>query len=334
MSHRLAQWGLLPLSLLLIGSSHADLSQRDDVHAFVEEMSERHDFDRERLGSLFREVELRQDIISAISRPAEAKPWYKYRPIFLTESRIQQGVEFWSQHAGTLARAEAEYGVDPAVIVAIIGVETRYGQHQGSYRVMDSLSTLAFGYPPRAPFFRRQLEEFLLMAREERVDPLEFSGSYAGAMGQPQFIPSSFRAYAVDFDRDGRRDLWGNVEDVVGSVANYFARHRWQPGAPVAAPARVSGTEYRKLAEKGYRPNTPVAQLASYGVTAQAAFAPTAEAALVALETEQGEEHWVALHNFYVITRYNHSPLYAMAVYQLSQAIRERYTKEELADAG
>lgn len=325
MKRRLAQLLLLPLACVLSGTSQADLSQDPAVATFVSEMSSRHDFDANELSDLFRRVEVREDILRAISRPAESKPWYEYRPIFVTDSRIDQGVEFWRKHARTLARAETEYGVPAPIIVAILGVETRYGRHSGGYRVMDALATLGFAYPPRAGFFRGQLEEYLLMAREEAFDPMELTGSYAGAMGQPQFIPSSFRSYAVDFDGDGHRDLWHSVEDVVGSVANYFARHHWRPGAPIATPARVTGARAAELAERGYKPSVPVSELAEWGVEPERALPRDAEVALLALETPDGLEHWVALHNFYVITRYNHSALYAMAAFQLAEGIRARY---------
>nr|WP_245688271.1 lytic murein transglycosylase B [Thiohalomonas denitrificans] len=325
MNHRFAQIVLIPAALLLSGPSHADLAARDDVQGFISQMVSDYGFEDTQLKTLFRKVQLQDDIIRAISRPAESKPWHQYRPIFVTESRIRQGAEFWQEHAEVLAEAERRYGVSPSILVAILGVETRYGRHRGSYRVMDSLSTLAFDYPPRAKFFRGQLEQYLVMAREEKIDPLELTGSYAGAMGQPQFIPSSFRAYAVDFDGDGRRDLWENIEDVIGSVANYFAEHRWQPGQPVATRAKVNGNQHQSLLDKGYRPSTTVGELGKLGVEPQTSIDPELDAALIALEAEEGTEHWVALHNFYVITRYNHSPLYAMAVHQLAEGIRAAY---------
>lgn len=332
MGNRLAQLVLIPAAFLLSGSTHADLATREDVRHFIAEMKAEHGFEPARLEQLFSKVELRQDILRAISRPAESKPWHQYRPIFLTESRIREGVAFWREHAGLLARVEQEYGVPASVIVAILGVETRYGRHSGGYRVMDALSTLAFGYPPRSKFFRSQLQQYLLMAREEAFDPLQLTGSYAGAMGQPQFIPSSFRAYAIDFDGDGRRNLWDSVADVVGSIANYFAKHDWRAGEPIAARAVLNGEGYQPLVEKGYRPSVTVGELQDLGVEPQVPFEPHLEAALIALETENGPEHWVTLHNFYVITRYNHSALYAMAVYQLAEAIRTSYAEAVAAD--
>ncbi len=300
----------------------APFLEQDEVRTFIDEMVAEHGFERGELQRVLGAAEHQQKIIDAITRPAEAKPWRDYRPIFLTESRIRQGVAFWDENAELLARAEKEYGVPAEMIVAIIGVETRYGRHQGTYRVIDSLATLGFGYPKRGRFFRGQLKEFLIMAREERRDPLEFMGSYAGAMGKPQFIASSFRAYAVDFDGDGHRDLWSNNADVIGSVANYFHRHRWQPGKPIAARASLKGNRAEALLEKGYKPSTTVGALSGLGVSYQAELDGELDAALIRLEAARGDEYWVALHNFYVITRYNHSPLYAMAAYQLSEAIR------------
>jgi len=293
------------------------------VKAFIAQMVEKHRFTEKELQDLFKQVEHKQNIIDAISRPAESKPWYQYRPIFVTEKRIHDGVAFWQENAKQLAHAEETYGVPAQIIVAIVGVETFYGRNKGGYRVIDALSTLGFDYPPRADFFRDQLEQFLLMAREEKRDPLTFLGSYAGAMGMPQFIPSSFRNFAVDFDEDGQRDLWENPADIIGSVANYFSRHNWQPGGAVASRASIKGEAPQDLLDKGLEPSIPVATLKSKGITIQAAFPDDANAALIALESDLDEhEYWVTLNNFYVITRYNHSPVYAMAVYQLSEAIR------------
>lgn len=302
-------------------STSADILDRPGVNEFIDEMVQQQGFERAALEQLFRATAMRDDIIAAISRPAEGKPWHQYRPIFLTEARINGGVEFWNQNAAALAAAEKKYGVSAAIIVAIIGVETRYGQHRGGYRVMDALATLAFGYPPRAPFFRKQLAEYLLMTREERVDPLTLTGSYAGAMGQPQFMPSSFRSFAVDFDQDGRRDLWENRSDIIGSVANYFAQHQWRYGEPVVIRAEPAEVSFDSLVAQGLKPAITARDLVNSGVSVDAPLAPEQLTALVQLETESGPEYWVALNNFYVITRYNRSPLYAMAVWQLSEAI-------------
>jgi len=305
-----------------------DVAARTDVQQFIGEMVKKHDFDANTLTTLFNQVELRQKIVDAITRPAEGKPWHQYRPIFVTKTRINEGVTFWNENRETLERAEKEYGVPPEIIVAVIGVETRYGRHKGSYRVMDSLSTLAFEYPKRSNFFRSELEHYLLLTREENFDPLDIKGSYAGAMGKPQFISSSYRNYAVDFDGDGKRDLLNNTVDAIGSVANYFKRHKWQPGGPIVVPAVVGSNHIQVLVKKGYKPHSTIAELRKRGATAKRKLDLNAMGSLLELKTLAGREHWIALDNFYVITRYNHSPLYAMAVYQLGQAISEKRAAE------
>lgn len=314
------------LSAALAGPAQAADFTDAQLDGFIDQMVDKHHFDADALRQLFADAKLRQDIIDAISRPAEAKPWYDYRPIFVTRSRVQGGVQFWREHAAALAKAEKTYGVPAQIIVAILGVETRYGKHAGRYRVLDSLSTLAFAYPPRSRFFRSELEQYLLMTREEKVDPASLLGSYAGAMGQPQFISSSFRAYAVDFDGDGKRDLWDDTDDAIGSVGNYFKRHGWRRGEPVAQPARITGKAPQKLLDAGLKPKFSAAELARHGVELKGKAPEGLDGALFSLETRDGPEYWVGWNNFYVITRYNHSPLYAMAVYQLSEAIRQART--------
>jgi membrane-bound lytic murein transglycosylase B len=300
------------------------VAERADIRAFIDDMAQKHGFDRDALLTAFAQVQLRQKIIDAITRPAEAKPWYAYRPIFVTATRIEEGVAFWNENRALLKRAQEEYGVPPEIIVAILGVETRYGRQKGGYRVLDSLATLAFNYPDRGAFFRSELEHYLLLTREEGLDPLAITGSYAGAMGKAQFISSSYRNFAVDFDGDGKRDLWDNTADAIGSVANYFQRHRWQPGAIVTTPVQMNGDLAETLIGMGIKPHTPMAQLRIQGVTPEADVQPGELAALIELETQDGREYWLGLNNFYVITRYNRSPLYAMAVYQLGQAILAR----------
>ena len=297
-------------------------TQRPEVQAFIDEMVSKHGFDRDELNDVFAQVRMKQKIIDAITRPAESKPWYEYRPIFVTETRINEGVKFWNENEADLRRAEEVYGVPPEIVVAILGVETRYGRHKGGWRVLDSLSTLAFAYPKRSKFFRSELEQYLLLAREESLDPLTVKGSYAGAMGKAQFISSSYRNFAVDFDGDGKRDLWNNTADAIGSVANYFKRHNWQPGAPVGSYAMVGSNRIQRLLKAGIKPHTTVKEFRQQGVTALKPLPPEALAALIAFEKKVGRpDYWLGLNNFYTITRYNHSPLYAMAVYQLGQAI-------------
>ena len=305
-----------------------DYSQRDDVKQFIENMVSEHKFDRSYLQSLFAQAEKKQSIIDAISRPAEkTMEWHQYRNIFLKPRRIKQGAAFFRQHKETLLRAEKVYGVDPLIIVAILGVETRYGALRGSYRVIDSLSTLGFDYPPRGKFFRKQLEEYLLLVREQKFDATELQGSYAGAMGYGQFIPSSYRSFAVDFDDDGVVDIWNNPVDAIGSVANYFKVHHWQSGAAITARVRVSKDRDHSVIVKSLKPKFTVAELADKGYHSEEAFDGSEKATVMQLQAEKGQEFWLGLKNFYVITRYNHSHLYAMAVYQLSQEIDQKIGK-------
>lgn len=322
MKSRLLTTGLITACLF---TSAAQAFSRPELNDFIDEMVKEHDFNKKELTALFDKVELRPKIIEAITRPAEGKAWYEYRPIFVTPESIDGGVDFWNEHAETLARAEQTYGVPPEIITAIIGVETRYGGNTGSYRVLDALSTLAFDYPKRADFFRGELKEYLILTREEDIEPLSIKGSYAGAMGYPQFIPSSYRNFAIDFDKDGQRDLLNNMEDVIGSVANYFTEHGWQPGAAVAVPATVSGDKHTALLDQ-LKPEISLRNLKQRGVSVDTELPDDQLGALLQYETETGMEYWIGLQNFYAITRYNHSQLYAMAVYQLSQAIREQKT--------
>lgn len=296
------------------------------VQAFIDDMVVKHDFNRDELTRLFSQAERRDDILELMSKPAEKRlQWHEYRKIFLTDIRIEGGVEYWQQHANILEQAAATFGVDPQIIVAIIGVETRYGRITGKHRVLDALSTLAFDYPPRSKFFTGELEQFLILAREEDIDLLTAKGSYAGAMGYGQFIPSSYRNYAVDFDNSGARDLWNSPMDIIGSVANYFKQHGWEQGGIVATPATVTGNDYQTVLEQGYKPNTVLDAMRHDGITPVTPLPDDLIAALIQFDQEDGPEYWLGFNNFYVITRYNHSPLYAMAVYQLSEEIRAAY---------
>lgn len=312
---------LSPLNVL--ASNYTDQPQ---VQTFIDMMVDKHGFEQEELVVVFNEAQRREDILELMRKPAEKRlQWHEYRKIFLTPARIDGGVAFWKENTDTLRKAEAAFGVAPQIIVAIIGVETRYGSNTGRHRVLDALSTLAFDYPPRSEFFTGELEQYLILAHEEDIDVVTTTGSYAGAMGYGQFIPSSYRNYAVDFDEDGKRDLWSNKMDIIGSVANYFNRHGWKAGSPVAVRARVEGDQYSALLELGYKPNTVLDALRHDGVTPIEPMPDDLVAALLSLEQKDGPEYWLAFNNFYTITRYNHSPLYAMAVYQLSEEIREAY---------
>jgi len=297
--------------------------------AFVDRMVAEHGFDRAELTATLASAEINRDVLQAISRPAErVVPWYEYRKIFLTPTRIDAGVQFWRDNAALIEATARERKVEPELLLAIVGIESLFGQRMGRYRVLDSLSTLAFAYPPRARFFGSELEAFLLVSREEGAQVLDALGSYAGAMGAGQFIPSSFRAYAVDADADGRRDLWGDWADILASVANYFQSHGWQSGEPIAAPAMrradASGAEPKESLEL----NETVGSLTSLGYVFTTELPAESKALVFALEhDEDSPEYWVGFHNFYVITRYNRSVKYALAAYQLSMAIREGYER-------
>lgn len=328
---------IVTLCLLLLTVSplvHANkLSPRSfenmqPINQFIREMVQKHDFKQTELEELFQKVKLHPSILEAIARPAEGKPWYDYRPIFVTKSRIKGGLKFWDQHKDALEQASNVYGVPKEIIASIIGVETRYGRHTGRYPIIDSLSTLAFAYPPRSKFFKSELEQYLLMTREERLDPLALNGSYAGAMGMPQFISSSFRRYAVDFDKSGQRNLWESPTDAIGSVANYFKKHHWRTGEPIATKVTVHGERYRLLLSKGIRPDKTQQELLDNGVVLPNGLPTQLQGKLVAFETKTGPEYWVVWHNFYVISRYNHSALYSMAVFQLSEQIYAQYNAE------
>jgi len=320
---RHASW----MSLIgLLGAMHearaGDYDGSPQVAEFVGEMTRDYGFAGEQLMGVFREAQRKQAILDAISRPAErVKQWKDYRPMFLTDARVARGVDFWRQHEAVLARAEQEYGVPAQVIVSIIGIETFYGRNTGSYRVIDALSTLGFDYPPRADFFRKELREFLLLAREEQVDPLTLKGSYAGAMGLPQFMPSSFRAYAVDFDGDGHINIWSNPDDAIGSVASYFKRHGWVGGEPVVSRADVSGDRADEGLTQGIEPAKTVGELRALGWSSHDALRDDMPVTAFRLEGENGPEYWMGLKNFYAITRYNRSVMYAMAVHQLSDML-------------
>ena len=314
------------IAALATGVAGAFDTTRSDVSAFIDEMVEEHAFDRSYLEDAISAAESKQRILDAISRPAEkTKTWPEYRGIFVRPEKIRAGVEFWQTHASDIQAISDETGVTPEILVGIIGVETNFGSNTGGYRVIDALATLAFDYPPRSRFFRQQLEEFLLLVREEGMDALVPTGSYAGAMGRPQFMPGSFRAYAVDSDGDGRRDIWENWRDVLGSVANYFVVHGWQPGNDVATPAEFSDSWQGPVPANSLKADRTVGTLRSTGVEFESSMTPDHPARIVTLELGDGQEYWVGFHNFFVITRYNRNVMYALAVHELGQAISAEY---------
>lgn len=325
---RLTYRAALLFSILLTAPllpAHADYADHDDADAFVQRMVTQHGFSADEVRKRLGEAERQKSILKAIARPAEkALPWYKYRAIFMNNERIDRGAEFLGQHRKTLQAAEEKYGVPAEVIVAIIGVETWYGRNTGSYRVLDALATLAFDYPRRADFFRSELEQFLLMCREENMDPTGPTGSYAGAMGLPQFMPSSFRHYAVDFNGNGKRDLWGETEDVIGSVANYLASRGWRRGEAVAAQVREGRQAAGNFGFSRLEPLNRFGEISAAGLQVDLDAGADDPAGVLALEGNRDEEYWVALKNFFVITTYNRSPMYAMAVFQLGQAVKAK----------
>lgn len=311
-------------AMLLSAQVHADYSAHPDAADFVDKVVEKHELDRDWVTALLAEAERKESILKAISRPAEkALAWHQYRDIFLTGSRLQGGLAFWEKHQATLQRAEQVFGVPAQIIVAIIGVETRYGGNMGSYRVLDALATLGFDYPKRSPFFLGQLEQFLLLVREQAFEPLSLKGSYAGAMGYGQFIPSSYRHYAIDFDDDGVVDILSNPVDAIGSVANYFAKHGWRQGEAVVVPAVMLRSAPREWLNEGLKPERSMTELRENGFAPRDPLDYDGPANVMRFQLEQSEAIWLGLKNFYVITRYNHSRLYAMAVYQLSEQLKE-----------
>ncbi|MDP5064387.1 MAG: lytic murein transglycosylase B [Haliea sp.] len=293
------------------------------ARALVNELVEERGLDRDWLLQVMAQAERQERILEAMSRPAErAKPWHEYRQIFLTEQRLVEGLAFYRANRATFDRVEAELGVAPEIVLSILGVETYYGRITGNYRVLDALATLAFDYPRRSAFFSKELKNYLILTSEQQLDPLAMFGSYAGATGYGQFMPSSYRSYAIDFDGDGRIDIWNNPADAIGSVANYLRRHGWRSGEGVVVPAAASPQVPEEWFGLGLVPKRSVQELGAGGLRARGApLAPETLVTPVRLELEEGYEYWLGLHNFYVITRYNHSAMYAMSVYQLSQQL-------------
>ena len=309
-------------------SAQPAFSERPEVRAFVAEMQAQHEFDAVELMRQFGRVHSNATVLRAIrpaAVPEQQRSWQRYRERFVNARRIEHGLRFWQENGAELLRAETLYGVPAEVIAAIIGVETEYGRNTGKFRVLEALSTLAFDYPPRADFFRRELEQFLLLARENGAEPFAVLGSYAGAIGIPQFMPSSQRRYAVDFDGDTQVDLARSTSDAIGSVASFLKAHGWQEKGPVAVPAIV-GEDPSELIALGIKPAKPLAEVMQSGVRLVGDAPVPAEqaAALIDLVApDQPTEYWVGFDNFYVITRYNRSSFYAMAVWQLAEALRE-----------
>jgi membrane-bound lytic murein transglycosylase B len=317
---------LLVFFLALLAPARAMDIERADIHAFIQEMQSAHGFDGEQLAGWLSQAESSPRIIELISRPAEkVKPWYQYRQIFLTDERIKRGGDFYRDNLAAILSAADTSGVDAEIIAAIIGVETYYGDRPGKNRIIDALSTLAFDYPPRQEFFRRELAKFFELARKQGLDPLTPVGSYAGAMGMPQFMPSSYLAYAEDGDGDGQKDIWENVADVTASVGHYLIHHGWISEATIAVPAQVPPEIAALEAEKALSLNTSVGRLRAQGVQFECGqMADDTPAVLIHLEGESGPVFWIGFANFHAITRYNRSRMYAMAVFELAVEINKR----------
>jgi membrane-bound lytic murein transglycosylase B len=297
---------------------------RHDVQAFINHMVTRHHFSHKKLQDLFCHARINHEIISRMTKPAEAKPWYAYRDFFITPARIDKGVTYWRQHEKILALAEQKYGVPASIIVAIIGVETLYGENKGSYPVLDSLATLAFAYPPRSTYFKGELAQFLLLSREQQFNPLHIKGSYAGAMGLPQFMPSSYRHYAIDFSHKGHIDLINNDADAIGSIGNYLRKRGWKSGELVAIPATVHGNQYAQIPKNLLRPSLTNDDLAKNGIQPQQPLNPHQKTSFIRLQGKNSEEYWLGLQNFYVISTYNKSVHYVMVVNFLAERIRDK----------
>ncbi|MEM7026978.1 MAG: lytic murein transglycosylase B [Pseudomonadota bacterium] len=317
------------LSIILFLITTFSLQANDSISVtkeeFIDQMMQQHQFNSNDLNKLLDQAKVSKTILDAISRPAEKKlVWHEYKNIFLKEKRINEGVTFLLEHKDTLKRAEDEYGIPPEIIVAIIGVETFYGRITGKYRVLDALNTLAFHYPRRSNFFRSELKHFLLLSREQGFDPLTLTGSYAGAMGMPQFISSSYRNFAIDFDGDGITDIWDNPVDVIGSIANYFHRHDWRRGQDVIDKLYIEGNIPDELLTKGLKPDIKLDDLRKHDIKLSKEYSNDEPLKILKFEQKTGSEYWLARKNFYVITRYNHSELYAMAVYQLAKSIKQK----------
>lgn len=313
------------LSHFAFAQTQTGFAQRKDVQDFIQLMVKKHKFNKQQLVSLFQAVKVRPQVIRHINKPLEKEPWHIYQMLFVNEWRIQHGVKFWNKHETVLKKAEDIYGVPASIIVATIGIETKYGQRTGEWRVIDALTNIGFSDSTRAPFFRKELEEFLLMTREQHLDPLKVLGSYAGAIGQPQFMPSSYRYYAVNFSKSGKIDLMHNEIDIIGSIANYYQKKGWTRNEPIATQALMLGDRYNYLQRKD-KINQPltIAELTRYGIVPkQKNIQDGMKVKVIELQNHYSKEYWLGFHNFDVIKRYNSSDLYAMAVYQLSNYISD-----------
>ena len=326
-------WFSFTVLFFITFASYAETTfiQRKDVQSFINDMIKEHHFNAKQLTDTLSQVQLQPQIIESMERPYEKKNWDVYRDLFLTSQRLNGGLEYWAANQSTLEKAQKRFGVPAEIIVAILGVETLYGEHQGEYRVLDALATLAFNYPKRSPFFTKELKEYLLLCREHKVPATQYKGSHAGAMGKPQFMPSSYRYYAVDFSNKGRRDLITNNGDSIASVANYFHKHGWKLNGGIAQLAQLKGWKSKRILMNPKTANYQYSQLIAAGVKpVTASENHPARAGVIELTTVQGKEYWLAYPNFFVITRYNSSPQYALVVYLLSQQLKKEWNERHL----
>lgn len=296
---------------------------RPDVQAFIKDTHKKYGLATAYLEDNLAKVKLQKRVIKSIKNPKEAAPWRDYRKIFITSDRINKGLKFWQKNNEDLKKAEKQFGVPQEIIVAIIGVETNFGEKQGNYRVLDSLATLAFNFEKRAPFFKKELAHFLLLCKEQNIKPESIYGSYAGAIGQPQFMPSSYRAYAVDFTGNGQKDLRHSTADAIGSVGNYLSVHGWKSTQGVIEPAKIKGNNYGRFITNRKLALYSLKKLHRNGIDGQQA-QDAKKGSLVALRSQNDVEYWLAYPNFFVITRYNTSEQYALAVYLLAERIKEQ----------
>ena len=319
-------WSSLLVLFFLSFSNFAGtaFTQRKDVQQFIKSMVKQYHFNAKELTATIAQVQLQPQIIESMEKPYEKKTWDVYKDIFLTQKRLQGGLNFWAANQQALEKAQKQYGVPAEIIVAILGVETLYGERQGEYRVLDALSTLAFNYPKRSPYFTKELKEYLLLCREHKVPATQYKGSYAGAIGKPQFMPSSYRYYAIDFNNNGKRDLVSDNGDSIASIANYFHKHGWRLNQGIAQHAQLTGWRFKSIHTNPRTANYNYAQLEKAGVkTITASYNHPGRAGLIELITQRGKEYWLAYPNFFVITRYNSSPQYALVVYLLSQQLKQ-----------
>jgi len=332
--------GLLVLALVLatpLSARHKAVQKhptfdmkRPEIVAFVNDVAQRDQLPKKQVLALLRTGEPQPKIIEAMNRPAEkVTPWWEYHDRFLTDDRICDGAQFYKDHRASLERIAAARGIPPEYLIAIMGVETKYGKFVGRYRVLDALMTLAFDYPPRSDYFRGELEQFLLLVAEEHLDPLTVTGSYAGAMGVPQFMPTSYRKFALDGNGDNKRDLWNDWDDILASIANYFVEHGWESGGPVLAETRLDPEPKFQIDTRNLELNETVDSLNAQGVAVLGGQTGTTPAVLISAEQQDGPAYRVGFKNFYVITRYNRSARYAMAVHDLADAIARRVTAEQ-----